>query len=427
MREASAGTSPFLRRYASFFIVYAVVAALYLAYYASGHAVPEAYKGTPADPATFLSAEQLRQSAAYSALGNWLFLISSPWEWGLYLVLLFGGYARAWEARLQRTGWPLPVRFGAYVLLLQLAAFVAFFPLRVCGYALARHYGISTQPALGWLRDKAVAFGVNYALMLAVSAVALWLIGRGGRWWLKLWLLSVPFTLFMMYIQPVVIDPLYNQYSRLSNPELEQRILALAAKADIPADRVYEVNMSKKTNALNAYVSGLGGSLRIVLWDTTLQRLTEKEILLIMAHEMGHYAMHHLEWSAFGAVAASLALLWLGSRALRWTLRRYGPRWGIRHEREWAVLPVALLLLSLLSFVAAPVENAVSRQAEQAADVYGLKLIGSADGAVTMYQKLASSALSNVNPPPLIKWLGSTHPSIMERIVYAEQFRSGVK
>lgn len=414
----------FIRRYLLFVAVYAAAIGIYL-WYASGHAVPEAYKGTAADPATFLTPQQLAQSQTYSAAGNLLFFLSFPWEWGIYLILLFGGYARSWQDRLERSALPALVRFPVYVLWLQLTVFLAFLPLRIAGYALSRHYGISTQSVPGWLRDKAVGFGVNYVMMLAAAVVALWFIRRGGRWWVKLWLLSVPFTLFMMYIQPVVIDPLYNRFTRLSNPELEQRILALAAKADIPADRVYEVNMSEKTNSLNAYVTGIGGSLRIVLWDTTLKRLTEQEILLIMAHEMGHYVMHHLEWSAVGAVGASLILLWLGNLLLQAALRRWGSEWGIRGPGDFAVLPLLLLLLSLLSFAASPVENAVSRQAEHAADVYGLQLIGSTEGAVSMYQKLASSSLSEVNPPLLVKWFGSTHPSIMERIIYVQHVHAG--
>ncbi|MCZ8513613.1 M48 family metallopeptidase [Paenibacillus filicis] len=415
---------PFVRRYILFLLIYAAAVGLYL-WYESGHAVPPSVQGTEADPAVFLTPEQLQQSKTYSAMGNWLYFVSYPWEWGIYLIMLFCGYARGWQRRLEGTRLPKAVQFAVYLLWLQLTVFVAFLPLRITGYALSRHYGISTQTIPSWLRDKAVSFGINYLTILAGAAVAFWLLRRGGRWWLKLWLISVPFTLFLMYIQPVVIDPLYNQFSRLSDPQLEQRILALASQAHIPADRVYEVNMSQKTNSINAYVNGIGGSLRIVLWDTTLKKMTEQEILLIMAHEMGHYVMHHLEWSAAGAVASSFVLFWLGSRILPWSVRRWGDAAGIRRLHDLSVLPLIMLLLSLLSFAASPIENAVSRQAEHAADVYGLKLIGSTAGAVTMYQKLASSSLGEVNPPPLVRFFTSSHPSIMERILYVESVQAG--
>jgi STE24 endopeptidase len=412
----------FIRTYFYSLSVFMLLIIVYL-WFTSGHTIPEAYKGTAADPATFLSPQQWEQSVVYSALRNGLFFLSYPWEWGLYLILLTTGWARKWQDRLSQSVPFAFLRLPVFVLLLQAAVFLWFLPLRITSFSLARYYGISTQSIPSWVKDKLISFGVNYVLMVLVAAVAFWIIAKGGRWWLRLWLLSVPFSLFMMYIQPVIIDPLYNPFSRLSDPVLEQKILSLAAKAEIPADRVYEVMMSEKTNAMNAYVNGIGGSLRIVLWDTTLKRMEEPEILLIMAHEMGHYVMHHLEWSAFGAIASTFVVLWAGSVILRYAIARWGRGWGVGKPNEPAALPLILLLMSLLAFVASPVSNAVSRNAEQAADQYAFELIGSTDGAVSMYQKLASSSLSEVNPPFLVKLFTSSHPSIMERIIHAQSFK----
>lgn len=403
------------------FLLYAAVMAAYV-WYTSPNNVPAAYEGTPADPATFFSPEQLRDSQSLNAARYWLFFMSSPWEWFIYFALIAGGLARYWRDALERRGLPIYIRFPVFVLLVEAAAFLLYLPLRIIGYSVSKHYGISTQPVSGWIRDKLVAFGIGYLTLLAVSAVAFWVISRGGRWWLKLWLLSIPFTLFMMYIQPVVIDPLYNDYYRLKDPVLEHKILDLAQRADIPADRVYEVDMSQKTNSLNAYVSGLGSSLRIVLWDTTLNKLNEKEILLIMAHEMGHYVKHHLEWSAAGAVGGSLVMLSLGGWLYARIVRRRGGRWGIRSPSDMAALPLAMLLLSIISFASLPVSNAISRNAESAADAYALELIGSAEGSVTMNQTMAVVSLSDIHPPLLVQWLRSTHPSDMERIVQALEF-----
>lgn len=412
----------FIRRYFGWFAVYALAIAAYLwAAYAAG--IPEAVRGTPADPSTFLTPRQLEQSGAYSALRNGIYFISYPWEWAIFLVLLLTGTARRWRDRWQAVKAPAALRFAGYVASLQLVSLLAFLPLRLLSYGLARGYGVSTQSVGSWLRDLTVSFAVNTLVLTVVAGAALYLIGKGGRWWLKLWALSVPFTLLMMFIQPIVIDPLYNTFSRLSDPVLEQRILDLAHRANIPADRVYEVNMSEKTNALNAYVNGIGGSLRIVLWDTTLQRLEPDEIMLIMAHEMGHYVMHHLEWSAFGAVASSLAMLWLGSVVYLRIVRRWGDRCGIRGPSDWAALPLLLLLISAASFASTPLSSGISRHAEHAADRYAYDLIGSTQGADTMYQKLAASSLSAVHPPPLVYWFRSTHPSTMERILDAESYR----
>ncbi|RIE03584.1 M48 family peptidase [Cohnella faecalis] len=408
-------------RFSLLLLVYAVVMAVYV-WYTSPNSVPAAYKGTEADPAAFFTQSQLTDSEMLNAARNWIFFLSGPWEWFIYIALLSGGLARYWRDALERRRLPVYVRFPLFVLLVDAAAFILYLPLRILGYGMSKTYGITTQPISGWIRDKLVAFGIGYVTALAVSAVAFWLISRGGRWWLKLWLLSVPFTLFMMYVQPVVIDPVYNHFSRLSDPQLEGKILELAAKADIPADRVYEVNMSAKTNAMNAYVNGIGSSLRIVLWDTTLKRLNEKEILLVMAHEMGHYRMHHLEWSAAGAVGSSLVVILIGRWLYVRALRKWGEGWGIRSVSDMAALPLLLLLLSVMSFASLPLSNLVSRSAESSADAYAMKLTGSAEGSVSMTQKMAVASLSDVNPPLLVRLFRDTHPNDLERIIAARKF-----
>lgn len=413
-----------IRLYAVCFALYAAVVSLLL-WMGSGNTVPDTLAGSPVDPATFLTPEQLRQSEVYGFQRNWLFFLSYPWEWGIYVVLLFGGYVKRWEQKLEGTRLPFAVRLAAVTAAIQAIAFVGFLPLRLISYALSRGNGISVQPLAGWARDRLVAFGIDTVIMIAVAVVAFAIIRRGGRWWLKLWLLSVPFTLFLMYIQPVVIDPLYNTFSPLSDPELKHRIEQMASEAGIPTERIFEVNLSEKTNALNAYVDGIGPSLRIVLWDTTLTRMTPDEVMLIVAHEIGHYTMHHLEWSVLGALGASLVMLWIGGWLLPQLVGRFGKTLGIREVGSAASLPLVLLLLSVLTFVSLPFSNAVSRQAERAADRYAEQLIGHSDSAISMYQKLAAATLDQVNPPLLVKLFRSTHPSAMERIVHAIEFESG--
>lgn len=418
--------SPFsrpIRLYLLWFLLYASFMALYL-WLTMENTVPGPYRGSPADPATFMDARELRISETYSAQRNWLFFIAYPWEWGIYVILLFGGWARRWEERLEKRVRYFALRVALYAAAVNAVSFLTFLPVRYIGYRLSKENGISTQAWDSWLRDKAVSFGMDTLILAAVTAAALWLIRRGGRWWLKLWLLSVPFILFMMYIQPVVIDPLYNQFNRLSDPVLERNILELADRAGVPADRVYEADMSRKTNALNAYVNGIGGSLRIVLWDT-LFRMEKPEILLIVAHEIGHYVMHHLEWSAAGAVASSFFLLWAGNGLLRKMIDRWGGRWGVRSPGQPAALPAMLLLVSVISFLTLPVSNSISRQAERSADRYALELIGSSAGAVSMNQKLAKATYDDVDPPLLVKLFRSTHPSAMERILDADAFNPG--
>ncbi|MNC18614.1 heat shock protein HtpX [compost metagenome] len=337
------------------------------------------------------------------------------------MIILFSGWGKRLYNRLENLRWPPFLRFTTYALAVQAAAYFGCLPLRFAGYRMSRFYGISTQGFGGWLRDKLVEFAVG-AIPLALGlALAMWLIRRGGRWWLKLWLVSIPFILFMTVVQPVFIDPLYNKYSRLSDPALEARILAMADEAGVPAERVYEVNMSAKTNAYNAYVNGIGPTLRIVLWDT-LYRLDENEILPIVAHEIGHYVLHHLEWSTLGLIGSALVLLYLGQAVYRYMYRRWGGSWGLRSLGDPAGAAALLLLLSVLSFASLPFSNAVSRQAERAADEYGLKLAHTPEGVVSMNQKLAKATYDDVYAPLLVRLFRDTHPSAMERIHDADEY-----
>lgn len=391
---------------------------LYL-YFTDSYAIPLHLQGGPADPAMFLTMEEVRQGTIYNDLRNFIYLLRFPWEWAIYFLLLVSPLAQRVFEKLLSAMRFYAFRYLVYVWLVHSVAYLLFMPLRLLSYRLSRHFGVSVQPATDWLRDQAISYALDYVLLAVISAVVFTFIRRDARsWWIKLWLLSIPFTLFMMIIQPVVIDPLYDEFTRLSDPVLEEKILSLAERSGISADRVFEVKVADKTNAMNAYVNGLGASLRIVLWDTTLQRLPEEQILLIMAHEIGHYAMHHLEWSAVGAVGSSFVLLWMGSRLLQFAVKMWGGRWKLRNIADPRVLPLLLLIVSVLSFAVLPVSNAVSRQAERAADRYAMTLIPDGAAGVTLYQEMAKTSLRELHPPLLIRLLRSTHPSYQERILY---------
>lgn len=179
-----------------------------------------------------------------------------------------------------------------------------------------------------------------------------------------------------MFIQPVVIAPLYNDFYPLKNKELETKILSLAEQANIPAEHVFEVNMAEKTNALNAYVTGVGSNSRIVLWDTTLNRLSDKEILFIMAHEMGHYVEKHIYFGMVGYIFMTLIGLWLTSRIMAWIISRYGKVLKIKKINDISSLPLFLLITSVLLFASSPLSNYFSRYQESRADQYAIELTG---------------------------------------------------
>lgn len=405
------------------FLVLYIILAWYYLYLFTDASIPAQYMGSSVDPATFMDMQRYELSQQYTRLMNLIYLISIPFYWGVYLSVLFfrlTALYRSWTKKLSRISW---VQTLLFVLFLSVTTFLAGLPLNYIRFVILQKYGISVQPLSSWLYDKTLQLSVGWIFTVVIVLVIYNLMKLNyKRWWVYAWLLSIPFIIFTTYIQPIVIDPLYNDYYSLQNKELEQKVLNLADRADIPADRVYEVNMSEKTNAINAYVDGIGGSLRIVLWDTMLNKMDDDEILFVMAHEMGHYVLNHLNWSVVGAIGLALFGLFMIHHLWQWSISRWGTYWGIQDIKDISSLPVLLLIVSLLSFASNPVANVISRNAELAADQYAMEMMGNSKAAVSAYQKMANIGLSDVNPPLLIKILQSSHPTLLERIRFVEQY-----
>ncbi len=384
--------------------------------------LPVELQGSPADPTTFMTEEQVKQAFSYSRIKDVVYFVGGPLEWAIYLLILGTGLSAIFR------NWVQPVKGSffqivLFIILLSFTTTVLHFPLDYYLFELRQEFGISTEPFGEWMKDNVKSFWLSIVLTAPLVWLLYFMIKRSPkRWWIWVWLLSIPIMLFFMYIQPVVLDPIFHEFSLLKDQQLKEEILVLAKEANIPTHQVYEVDMSKKTNALNAYVNGIGSNTRIVLWDTTLKKLKTDEILFIMAHEMGHYVLKHMFWLFLGSIGMILVALFILYHGLRWMVRCWGAFWGISGEGDPASLPFILLLLSILSFVSMPLQNAVSRQYEHAADEYAMNMLHDSDAAVRTFQRLAVEGLSEVNPPNLVKFVLYSHPTLYERILYVKDF-----
>ena len=190
---------------------------------------------------------------------------------------------------------------------------------------------------------------------------------------------------------------------------------------------MFEMNASEKLKSLNAYVTGIGASKRVVVWDNTMQRLTNEQTLFVFGHEMGHYVLHHIPQLIAWIVALSFVFLYIGNRGTRWALQRRGPRWQIRGLEDWASFPVLLLCLSILIFIVTPIGNTLSRYYEHQADIYGLEVIHGivprpTDAAVAAFQTLGEVNLSDPKPSRLIELWLYNHPPLNKRIEFAQTY-----
>lgn len=403
-----------------------VVAMYFYFFHGQNSGIPTSLKGTVADPTTFMTTQELMLSKELSELRNFLFFVSTPFEWLIYFIILITGISRMFE-RWSPTEQKWAIwRNAVYLFFLSLLLFVVQFPLAYYRYTLSKSYGISTQLFSSWMRENVISFWMDFGMSVITITVVYWLMKKSvKRWWLYAWSLTVPFTIFLMFIQPVVIAPIYNDFSPLQDKELETKILSLAAQADIPSEHVYEVNMAEKTNALNAYVTGIGSNSRIVLWDTTLNRLSDDEILFIMAHEMGHYVMKDIYIGIAGYLFMTLIGLWFIAKIMPWMIRRYGKVLNIKEMSNIHSLPLFLFISSILLFFSSPLSNAVSRYQEVRADEYAMALVEDPEAAVSSFQQLTKSGLSEVNPSTLVKWFRYTHPPMLERINHVAEEMDG--
>jgi Zn-dependent protease with chaperone function len=293
-------------------------------------------------------------------------------------------------------------------------------------FIFPHQYGLSNQTTLQWLRDFAVGEGIGLATGVPLLLLLYWLLRRAPHaWWIWLAAASVPLSIFVMLIQPVFIAPLFNKFTRLQNAQLRQDILTMAHRQGIHPQDIYQVDASRQSNAVNAYVNGFGPTQRIVLYDTLLKNFTHEEIEFVMAHEMGHYVLGHIyqgiAFSILGTLLGSFALY----RITRWLLARHSRWLGFESLGNPASYPLLAALGMIVSLIALPVGNAFSRNLEWQADRFAVQVFPHPDAGISAFHKLGRFNVAEENPPRWAEILFGSHPSLAERIAALEQVKAG--
>lgn len=369
--------------------------------------------------------EPSEKARAYYRSGIVLWIISTIWEWLVAALFLFTGFSARIRIWAQIIGKKWFFVIGIYFAIFAVVNFLIDLPLVYYADFVREHaYDLSNQTLGKWLSDsfKALLLSVVFGfLFLWVPYLLLKKSPR--RWWLYTGLLAIPFLLLIILIQPIWIDPLFNEYGPMKNKELEMKILALAERAGIEGGRVFEVNKSQDTKALNAYVTGFGNTKRIVLWDTTIDKLDEDELLFVMGHEMGHYVLGHV-WQTIPFFALLMILtLYAIHRTGGWLIKKYHRRFGFDELSDVASLPLIILLFSVYFFIASPFALAYRRYTEHEADRFGLEITQDNRAAAAAFVKLQTENLAVPRPHWLIKVWQASHPPLGERIDFSNEYR----
>lgn len=397
----------------------------------SAQSTPAAASATPTTAYT-LPPDKLAKAKALYELRGRLRIIGTAWSLVVLLVLLYLGVVAGYRNAAEKVAKNSFVQALIAVPLFLLTTDFLELPLEAYQQRVSLAYGLSVQSWGSWFRDQAI----GEAIVLVLGTILLWLMiviirKRPRRWWFYFWFPVYAMFVLIMYGGPWVIDPLFNDFVPLdkNNAPLVTQIEKLTARSglSIPPSRMFEMDASKKTKELNAYVTGFGASKRIVVWDTTIQKMTPPETLFVVGHEMGHYVLDHIIYGLVLGAVGIFIMLYLIYRISGWTLRRFGGRWHIRELGDWAALPMIFLILGIVGFFASPVANTISRQLEHNADIYGLEVThginaNSREAAAHAFQVLGEISL--VYPYPsrfVVCWYGS-HPSIADRVRFAHDY-----
>ena len=424
-----------------------------------------------------LTPEKRAKAIAYSRAQYLLYFAGIALSLAIYGFFWRMGFAvvlREWVRRVSARRFVQCVLFAPLFLA---AVRILEFPLDYYwGFTLEHRYDLSTQRFWSWMADWVKGLGLTAVTGIILVWVFYWLVRRSPRgWWLYFWLASIPITLVFILIEPYVVEPLFYRFTPLekTQPALTDRIEKMLGHAGltIPRSRIYEMNASAKTRLVNAYVSGLGSSKRVVVWDTTLEKLNSDETLLVLGHEAGHYALHHIPkefaldetlflvlfyvgfvvlngidarrnattchskpFTVIPSEARNLALISRKSEEAR-VKKFLTPRLstldfstGVEGVGDLASLPIVLLVLTVLVFVASPALNGISRHYEHQADQFGLEVAygivadpNTAD--VQSFQILGEEDLEDPDPSPFVRFWLYTHPPLEERIRFAASYR----
>jgi STE24 endopeptidase len=319
-------------------------------------------------------------------------------------------------ARPAGGGWVWQVLLGGVaVLAVVRLATIAF---SAWAESVRREYGLSTRSWAGWAADVAKSFGLQLAGTLLALLAMVALARAMPRWW---WAVAAgaaaAVVVALAFVYPLIVEPIFNRFTPLPEGELRTSLLAMAEQDDVAIDDVLEADASRRTSTLNAYVSGLGATRRIVVYDTLVEQSPTEQVRSVVAHELGHAAEQDVrDGTLIAALAAAAAVCLLGGLlAWPWLLGRAGAD-GAHDPR---VLALVLAVVAVLGLATAPVQALVSRRVETRADLHALTLTGEPQTFAEMQRELALAAKSDLDPPAIIFGTFATHPTTPQRIALA--------
>jgi len=282
-------------------------------------------------------------------------------------------------------------------------------------FVIEEEYGFNTRTLKIWLLDMLKSLLITLIIGTALLSLLLIMVKyAGGNWWIWAWFMFFSFQILMAVIYPTVIAPIFNKFTPLEQDELSEKIAHLVENEGFTLKGVFQMDAAKRSRHTNAYISGLGKSKRMVLFDTLMEAHEDDEILAVLAHEMGHLKKHHIKKQLFIMGLSSVVLFYLASQMMTW--QSIYQSFGFSSMPAYAGLFLVMVLWEPLGFFLSPVAMAISRRFEREADRHAFKVMKVAEPLILALKKMARDNLSNLRPHPLYVWFNYSHPPLLERI-----------
>jgi len=374
-----------------------------------GSTVPSGFEGE-------IDEHLLEKAIAYEREKTRFGFVASLFGNVVAILFIYGGVLDAYNSWIVSLDWPFIPAGIAFFLLLSFANAILTSPFDLYRtFKIENAFGFNTATPRLWVKDFVKSQLLSAIIIALVAAVGFWIVTVSPSfWWFWVWVSFVIFSLFMMYISPYVIDPLFNTFTPIEDQELVCRIRLLLGKVGITVRRVFKMDASKRSRHTNAYFSGIGKVKRIVLYDTLLESMDRDQILAVLAHEAGHWKRKHVAKIFVAAQAVSFFAFYAGFRILQTDV--LGEWFEVRHETFFAKLVLIGFIGGIVSLPVVPLSNYLSRKFEREADRVAVSMTGDKNAMIGALVKLSKDNLANLHPHPLYAAFYYSHPSVVRRI-----------
>lgn len=380
-----------------------------------GSAVPPEFEGSTDEGL-------LKKMQDYESEKTRLAVISSIFGSLVIIIFIFGGLLDIYNSWISSLNLSFAASGWLFFMILSYAEEILSIPFSLYStFKIENRYGFNAVTPGLWISDFIKSLLLSTVMMSLLIFAALWLIQWSpDLWWLFVWAFIFLFSIFIMYISPYVIEPLFNKFTPVEDELLKERIGRLTDKAGIHISRIMKIDASTRSRHTNAYFTGIGRTKRIVLYDTLLEEMKHDEMIAVLAHEIGHWKKRHLLKTLAAFELFSLIGLYLSFRLVEGDL--LSTLFDISRDTIFAKLVILSFLAGIVSFPLMPLINKFIRRNEREADRVSYELTDDAEGMVSALIKLSKGNLSNLYPHPLFVDIYYSHPPVLERIRYIRGF-----